>query len=83
MVQFNSSLPLALNMTLYSDESYIYSYSGAITLELEDTLFFQVALETNGSFAADLLLQVKSCWTTESTDPEDPTQGVLLQDGYL
>ncbi|XP_030576299.1 uncharacterized protein LOC115773608 [Archocentrus centrarchus] len=81
LVEFNSSALLGLSMTLYRDESYTYSYKDAITLELEDTLFFQVALETNGSFAADLLLQVKSCWTTESTDPQDPTQGVLLQNG--
>uniref|UniRef100_A0A3P8Q0M8 ZP domain-containing protein n=2 Tax=Astatotilapia calliptera TaxID=8154 RepID=A0A3P8Q0M8_ASTCA len=81
LVEFNSSVHLGLKMTLYRDESYTNSYRDAITLELEDTLFFQVALETNSSFAVDLLLQVKSCWTTESIDPHDPTQGVLLQDG--
>lgn len=68
-------------MTLYTDESYAYSYKDAITLGYEDTLFFQVALQTNISFAPDLLLQLDSCWATESTDPQDKVQGVLLQDG--
>ncbi|XP_018552655.1 uromodulin-like 1 [Lates calcarifer] len=81
LVEFNSSLQLVLTMTLYSDESYTYSYRDAIALGLEDTLFFQVALQTNNSFAPDVLLQVESCWATESTDPEDTVQGVLLQDG--
>ncbi|XP_040886111.1 KRR1 small subunit processome component homolog isoform X2 [Toxotes jaculatrix] len=81
LVEFNSSLQLSLTMSLYSDESYTYSYRDAIALGLEDTLFFQVALQTNNSFASDVLLQVESCWATESTDPQDTVQGVLLQDG--
>lgn len=68
-------------MTLYNDESYTDSYRDAIALGLEDTLFFQVDLQTNNSFASDVLLQVESCWATESTDPEDKVQGLFLQDG--
>ncbi|XP_042259731.1 uncharacterized protein LOC121891067 isoform X1 [Thunnus maccoyii] len=81
LVEFNSSLQLLLTMTLYSDESYTHSYRDAIALGLEDTLFFQVALQTNNSFASDILLQVESCWATESTDPQDTVQGLFLQDG--
>ncbi|XP_069013070.1 ZP domain-containing protein-like [Embiotoca jacksoni] len=51
-----------------------------VTLGIEDTLFFQVALQTNRSFASDVLLQVESCWATESVDPQDAVQGVLLQE---
>nr|XP_019955532.1 PREDICTED: uncharacterized protein LOC109637536 isoform X2 [Paralichthys olivaceus] len=80
-VEFNSSLQLFLTMTLYRDESYTDSYTHIIALELEDILFFQVALQTNNTFASDVLLQVESCWATESTDPQDAVQGVLLQDG--
>ncbi|XP_042367615.1 uncharacterized protein LOC121961627 [Plectropomus leopardus] len=81
LVEFNSSLRLGLTMTLYTDESYTSRYTDAITMELEDTLFVQVALQTNNSFASDVLLQVASCWATESADPHETEQGVLLQDG--
>ncbi|XP_068443137.1 uncharacterized protein [Clinocottus analis] len=81
LMEFNSSLRLGLTMTLHTDESFASSYRGAVTMELEDTLFFQVTLQTNNSFASDVLLQVESCWATESADPQDAVQGVLLQDG--
>lgn len=80
-MEFSSSLQLGLTMTLYTDELYTHSYRSAIELGNEDTLFFQVALQTNNTFASDMLLQVEACWATESTDPEDTVQGVLLQDG--
>lgn len=82
-MEFNSSVQLGLTMSLYTDESYAYSYSYAITLEREDTLFFQVALQTKDSFASDVLLQVESCWATESPDPQDSIQGLLLQEGWV
>ncbi|CAB1454943.1 unnamed protein product [Pleuronectes platessa] len=81
LVELNSSLQLYLTMTLFTDESYTTSYTHIISLEPEDILFFQVALQTNNTFASDVLLQVDSCWATESTDPQDAVQGVLLQDG--
>ncbi|KAM9704970.1 uncharacterized protein ACNS7B_001363 isoform 1-T1 [Menidia menidia] len=81
LVEFNSSLQLGLAMTLYKNESYAHSYREAIGLGFEDTLFFQVALQTNGSFASDVLLQVDSCWATESTNPLDPVQALILEDG--
>lgn len=70
-------------MTLYTDLSYTRRYSSAIQLESEDTLFFQVALQTNNTFASDVLLQVDSCWATESKRPDDAVRGVLLQDGWV
>jgi len=70
-------------MTLYKDKSYAYSYTNTIGLGLEDTLFFQVALQTNSSFASEVLLQVDSCWATESTNPQDPVQAVILEEGYF
>ncbi|XP_047431511.1 uncharacterized protein LOC125000160 [Mugil cephalus] len=79
LVEFNSSLQLGLTMTLFEDESYTNSYRDSIEMGLEDTLFFQVDLQTNGSFASDVVLQVESCWSTESSDPQDTVQGVLLQ----
>lgn len=81
LVKFNSSLLLGLTMTLYTDESYTYSHSDAIAMELDDTLFLQVALQTSNSFASDVVLRVESCWATESTDPQDTVQGLLLLDG--
>uniref|UniRef100_A0A8D3D9M8 ZP domain-containing protein n=1 Tax=Scophthalmus maximus TaxID=52904 RepID=A0A8D3D9M8_SCOMX len=81
LVEFNSSLQLSLTMSLYSDVSYSNSYTDIISLELEDILFFQVALQTNNTYASDVLLQVELCWATESTDPQDTVQGVFLQDG--
>ncbi|KAE8281605.1 hypothetical protein D5F01_LYC20596 [Larimichthys crocea] len=78
---YSPSLQLGLTMNLYTDVSYVYSYSHVKALELDDTLFFQVALQTNNTFASDMLLQVESCWATEGTDPQDSVQGVLLQDG--
>lgn len=68
-------------MTLYTDDSYTQDYRSAIELGDEEILFFQVALQTNNTFASDVLLQVESCWATESTDPEDAVQGILLEDG--
>ncbi|KAI3366496.1 hypothetical protein L3Q82_000629 [Scortum barcoo] len=81
LVEFSPSLQLGLTMTLYTDITYTHSYKDAIVLGVEDTLFFQVALQTNNSFASEVLLRVESCWATESTDPQDAVQGVLLQDG--
>ncbi|KAK2858713.1 hypothetical protein Q5P01_003333 [Channa striata] len=80
LVELNSSLQLTLTMNLYRDDSYTSEYKNTMFLGLEDTLFFQVALQTNSSFASGLLLQVESCWATESTDPQDTVQGVFLQD---
>lgn len=68
---------------LYTDESYTRSYRSAVELGNEDALFFQVALQTNSTFASDVLLQVDTCWATESPDPEDRVQGLLLQDGWV
>lgn len=82
-MESNSSLQLAPTMTLHTDETYTHQYTDAIYLGLEDALFFQVALQTNNSFAPDVLLQLDSCWATESTSPHDTVQGVFLQDGYL
>lgn len=82
-MELSSSLQLALTMTLYRDESYTHQYTDAVYLGLEDTLFFQVALQTNDSLPSDMLLQVESCWATESTNPQDTVQGIFLQDGYL
>ncbi|KAI9527855.1 hypothetical protein NQZ68_026903 [Dissostichus eleginoides] len=81
LVEFNSSLQLGLTMTLFTDESYTSKYIHAVTNEPEDNLFLQVALQSENSFAADVLLQVESCWATESTDPQDNIQGFILQDG--
>lgn len=73
-------------MTLYGDDSYAWQRGGggdSVHLGLEDSLFFQVALRTNGSVASDVLLRVESCWATESPDPQEAVRGVFLQDGYL
>ncbi|TNN27025.1 hypothetical protein EYF80_062832 [Liparis tanakae] len=81
LMEFDSSL--GLTMTLHADESFSSSYSGAVTMETEDTLFFQVTLQTNASFASDVLLRVESCWSTESSDPQDAVRGLLLRDGWV
>ncbi|XP_034530098.1 uncharacterized protein LOC117805478 [Notolabrus celidotus] len=81
LVAFNSSVQLGLTMSLFTDLSYTYSYTDTISLEPEDTLFFQVSLQTRNSFASDVLLQVDSCWATESNNPQDSVQGLLIQDG--
>uniref|UniRef100_A0A8C5NDB3 ZP domain-containing protein n=2 Tax=Gouania willdenowi TaxID=441366 RepID=A0A8C5NDB3_GOUWI len=81
LVEFNSSLQLGLTMTLHTDETYSSSYTDVIHLGPDDSLFFEVALQTNAYFVLDLLLQVDSCWATESSDPQDPVQAVFLQDG--
>ncbi|KAM6895803.1 uncharacterized protein FYW49_019685 [Xenentodon cancila] len=81
LVEFNSSLLLGLTMTLYKDESYTNNYKDTVHLGYEETLFFQVALQTNSSFASDVLLQLESCWATESTNPQDAIQAVLLDEG--
>ncbi|XP_074554894.1 uncharacterized protein LOC141810930 [Halichoeres trimaculatus] len=81
LVEFNSSVQLGLTMSLFTDLSYTNYYTDTISLEPEDTLFFQVSLQTNNSFAPDVLLQVDSCWATESNDPQDTVQGLLIQDG--
>lgn len=83
MVEYNSSLQLGMTMTLYRDESYTSSYSDLVELGIEDTLFFQVALQTNSSFASDVLLQVEACWATESPNPVDAIQATFLQEGYF
>lgn len=83
LVEFSSSQQLGLMMTLHTDLSYTHQYNSAIQLDREDTLFFQVALQTNNTFASDVLLQVDSCWATESKHPDDAVRGVLLQDRWV
>lgn len=83
LVEFSSSQQLGLMMTLHTDLSYSHQYSSAVQLDREDTLFFQVALQTNNTFASDVLLQVDSCWATESKRPDDAVRGVLLQDRWV
>lgn len=70
-------------MTLFQDGSFTHSYEETVSLGFEDTLFFQVSLQTNSTFASDVLLQVESCWATESPDPQDEVQAVLLLDRCL
>ncbi|KAG7261925.1 hypothetical protein CRUP_034732 [Coryphaenoides rupestris] len=65
----------------HDDASYVSSYSHAVELGPEDFLFFHVELQTNGSFAPHLLLQLVSCWATGTSHPQDPVQALLLQDG--
>ncbi|XP_021180623.2 uncharacterized protein LOC105937844 [Fundulus heteroclitus] len=81
LVEFNSSVQLGLIMHLFKEESYSHAYTDAIELGNEDTLFFQVALQANRTFASDVLLQVESCWATESSNPQDAVQAVFLKDG--
>lgn len=78
VVQFNSSLQLL--MALYTDASFSNTYNSIIQLWSDDFLFVEVRLQTNNTFASDVLLQVESCWATEDRDPDNPIQGVLLQD---
>jgi len=80
-VEVNVSLALGVAMALYSDASYVSSYGRAVELGPEDFLFFHVELQTNGSFAPHLLLQLVSCWATGTSHPQDPVQALLLQDG--
>ena len=81
LVEVNTSLVLRVAMALYSDASYTFSYRYAVELDPEDFLFFHVELQSNDSFAPDVHLQLASCWATESSDPKDPVQALLLQDG--
>ncbi|XP_061570886.1 pancreatic secretory granule membrane major glycoprotein GP2-like [Cololabis saira] len=81
LVEVNSSLLLGLTMTLYQDESYTNSFKDTVHLGYEETLFFQVVLQTNSSFASDVLLQVESCWATESPNPQDAIQAIFLDEG--
>ncbi|XP_057710150.1 uromodulin-like 1 [Corythoichthys intestinalis] len=81
VVEFNSSLQLGLTMDLFSDKSFSESYSEFVSMDPEDTLYFQVALDADLSFAANVLLHVESCWATETSDPQDEVQGLFLKDG--
>lgn len=78
VVQLNSSLQLS--MGLYTDVSFTNTYDRIIQLWSDDYLFVEVRLRTNNTFASDVLVQVESCWATEDSDPDNPIQGVLLQD---
>lgn len=81
MVQLNSSLQLA--MGLYTDVSFSDTYDRVIRLWSDDYLFIEVRLQTNRTFASDVLVQLESCWATEDSDPDNPVQGVLLQDRWV
>ncbi|XP_015233908.1 PREDICTED: uncharacterized protein LOC107087068 [Cyprinodon variegatus] len=81
-VEFNSSVQLGLSMHLFKDSSYTQAYMEPVELGHEDTLFFQVALQANRSFASEVLLQMESCWATESPDPQDAVQASFLEDGW-
>lgn len=80
VVQLNSSLQLSL--ALYTDVSFTNTYNRIIRLWSDDFLFVEVRLQTNKTFASDVLVQLESCWATETSDPDNPIQGVLLQDRW-
>ncbi|KAJ8007271.1 hypothetical protein DPEC_G00115810 [Dallia pectoralis] len=77
--QYNASHELGLAMAMYNDDTFSHSYRDAVTLGYSDVLFFEVALITNNTFASEVLLEVVSCWATESPDPQDETKGIFLQ----
>ncbi|CAL8242604.1 unnamed protein product [Merluccius merluccius] len=82
LVEVNASLVLGVAMALYSDASYASSYRHPVELDPEDFLFFHVELRSNDSFAPQgVLLQLASCWASETSDPRDPVQAMLLRDG--
>ncbi|XP_077449479.1 uncharacterized protein LOC144068681 isoform X1 [Stigmatopora argus] len=81
LVHFNSSLQLGLTMDLFGDRSFSEGYRQFARMEPEDTLYFQVALDAEVSFASNVLLHVESCWATETSDPQDEVQGLFLKDG--
>ncbi|XP_061618426.1 uncharacterized protein LOC133472092 isoform X2 [Phyllopteryx taeniolatus] len=81
LVEFNGSLQLGLTMDLFGDKSFRNSFQEFASMDPEDTLYFQVALDANASFTSNVLLHVESCWATETSDPQDEVQGVFLKDG--
>lgn len=81
LVEYNSSHILEVAMALYEDNSFTHNYTHAVTLLPEEFLYLEVVLKSHNSFASDLLLEVVSCWATESTNPQDKTKGILLRDG--
>ena len=83
MVEFNSSQVLRLSLTLYWDLEYKHRFHNIAEFEPEETLFFELAIDqdVNNTFASDVLVEVVSCWTTESDDPDDTNNGILAVDG--
>ncbi|XP_077401021.1 uncharacterized protein LOC144035305 [Vanacampus margaritifer] len=81
LVEFNTSLQLGLTMDLFSDKSFSSSYREFASMDPEDTLYFQVALDANASFPSNVLLHVESCWATETRDPQNEVQGIFLENG--
>lgn len=81
LVEFNTSLQLGLTMDLFSDKSFRSSYREFASMDPEDTLYFEVALDGNASFASNVLLHVETCWATETSDPQNEVQGIFLEDG--
>uniref|UniRef100_A0AAV2J198 Uromodulin-like 1 n=1 Tax=Knipowitschia caucasica TaxID=637954 RepID=A0AAV2J198_KNICA len=83
VLAYNSSVQLALSMSLFGDSSFSSSFTDAVMLNPGDTLYFEVSLQTINAFTHDAQIQVESCWATESTDPEDEVRGVFLRDGCV
>ncbi|KAG5267677.1 hypothetical protein AALO_G00224390 [Alosa alosa] len=81
LVESNSSHILEVVMALYKDDSFTDNYTNAVTLYPDDFLYLEVILNAHNTFASDLLLEVVTCWATESSNPLDKTQGILLRDG--
>ncbi|XP_061662672.1 uncharacterized protein LOC133493380 isoform X2 [Syngnathoides biaculeatus] len=81
LVEFNTSLQLGLTMDLFGDKSFRNSFQEFASMDPEDTLYFEVALDANASFTSNVLLHVETCWATETSDPQDEVQGVFLKDG--
>uniref|UniRef100_A0AAY4EZD8 ZP domain-containing protein n=1 Tax=Denticeps clupeoides TaxID=299321 RepID=A0AAY4EZD8_9TELE len=81
VVEYNASQILEVSMSLYGDDSFMYNYTSPPALTPDDILFFEVALQSQNSFTSGLILDVVSCWATESPDPQDATKGIFLRDG--
>ncbi|XP_032378465.1 uncharacterized protein LOC116693558 [Etheostoma spectabile] len=81
MVMRVDELDATIQMTLYTDDSYLDAYSSAPTIELGDKVCVQVYVEPADFF----LLRVGGCWATQSPQPNS-TEGhvhTLLRHGCV
>ncbi|MBN3297612.1 UROL1 protein, partial [Amia calva] len=80
LIQHNSSRILELSMTLHNNDSFKSSYSIPMQLNIDDHLFFEVSLHVLGTLAFDFVLEVVSCWATETSNPEGKPKAFFLND---
>ncbi|XP_015208250.2 uncharacterized protein [Lepisosteus oculatus] len=80
LIQYNTSRILELRMTLHDNDSFKSNNSIPMEFSSDTHLFFEVTLHSQDTFAFDFVLEVVSCWVTETSNPKGTPKVFFLNE---